>query len=225
MLLYLIRHAQSQNNARPAYCRVEDPPLTAVGRLQTQYLAEWLRTIEFDMLVTSPVLRALQTTRAIHNRTGHHVYVWGDMFEEGGMFRGFGPNKSAGGPGMTRSQIIEQVASSSLLSTLDPSITDEGWWGRPRESPDEASRRANAVAKRITHCVDTLNTGIVVVTHDRFVRRLLLNLLGESRDAFQATSLHNAGVTRLVFDSNAWSLERVNDVSHLPSRLVSGNGP
>ena len=162
MLLYLIRHAQSQNNARPAYCRVEDPPLTAVGRLQTQYLAEWLRTLEFDMLITSPVLRAVQTTRVVHDRTGHHVHVWDNLFEEGGIFRGFGPQATDAGSGMTRSKIGQQVASSLKLCTLDPSITEAGWWSRPRETPEEASRRASVVAERLTLCVRNQARGVVV---------------------------------------------------------------
>ena len=31
MELYLIRHAQSQNNVKPEEHRVEDPPLTELG--------------------------------------------------------------------------------------------------------------------------------------------------------------------------------------------------
>jgi 2,3-bisphosphoglycerate-dependent phosphoglycerate mutase len=222
MLLYLIRHAQSQNNARPAYCRVEDPPLTAVGRLQTHYLAQWMRRFEFDMLVTSPVLRAVQTTRAIHDRTGHHVHVWANLFEEGGIFRGFGPQASEGGPGLKRSQVGGLAASNPKLCTLDPSITEAGWWGRTRESPDEASRRASDVAKRLTLCVRNQGRGVVVVTHADFKRRLLDCLLGKSLESLQVNRLSNTGVTKLKLDSSVWRLSYLDEVAHLPPRLVTG---
>jgi len=222
MFLYLIRHAQSQNNARPAYCRVEDPPLTAVGRLQIQCLADWVQTCQFDMLISSPVLRALQTTRAIHDRTGHHVHVWEDLFEEGGIFRGFGPLANEGGPGLKRSQISEQAASNPALSTLGPSLTEAGWWGRPRESADEAARRAIDVAKRLTLCVSNQEHGVVVVTHADFKCRLLDSLLGKSFEPRQVKRLSNAGVTKLKLDSCVWRLTYLDDVAHLPPRLVTG---
>ncbi|MAI30783.1 MAG: hypothetical protein CMM07_03815 [Rhodopirellula sp.] len=221
MLLYLIRHAQSQNNARPAYCRIEDPPLTAVGRLQTCCLSEWLRTIEFDMLITSPTLRAVQTTRAIHDRTGHHVHVWGNLFEEGGIFRGFGPQAGEGGPGMTRSKMGQQVASNAKLSTLDSSITEAGWWGRPRESSDESSARASEVAKRLTVCVRNQVRGVVVVTHADFKRRLLLDLLGEHNELLKLTRFSNTGVTKLILDDGVLRIAYLDQVVHLPPRLVT----
>ena len=85
MKLYLIRHAESENNAKPIYQRIEDPPITAVGRLQAERLAGWVETLKIDTLITSPVLRALQTTRRITDATGQHVNVWADVFEEGGV--------------------------------------------------------------------------------------------------------------------------------------------
>lgn len=222
MFLYLIRHAQSQNNARPGYCRVEDPPLTAVGRLQTQYLAQWALTFEFNMLVTSPVLRAVQTTRAIHDCTGHHVHVWDNLFEEGGIFRGVGPLANEGGPGLKRSQITQQAASSPMLCTLDASLTEAGWWGRPRESADQAAFRTKDVATRLTLCVRKQEHGVVVVTHADFKRRLLARLLGQNLEPGQVNHLSNAGVTQLQLESSSWRLIYLDEVAHLPPRLVTG---
>ncbi len=222
MFLYLIRHAQSQNNARPGYCRAEDPPLTAVGRIQTQYLADWLRKCEFDMLVTSPALRAVQTTRAIHDCTGHHVQVWDNLFEEGGVFRGFGPLANEGGPGLKRSQIREQVASTPMVCTLDPLLTEAGWWGRPRESADQAASRSRDVANRLTLCVSKQNHGVVAVTHADFKRRLLERFLGRNLATRWGNRLSNAGVTKLQLVANVWKLTYLDEVSHLPPRLVTG---
>ncbi len=109
MQLYLIRHAESENNAKPACERVEDPAITAVGRLQASHLANWLKTMKFDELITSPVLRALQTTRYISDATGHHVRVWADVFEEGGIYPGYGPQATAGATGLKRSDVIRHV--------------------------------------------------------------------------------------------------------------------
>ncbi len=84
MQLYLIRHAESENNARPGHLRVEDPAITATGQLQAKHLAQWLTTLRFDLLVTSPFLRTLQTTRAVLEQSRCTTEIWHDVFERGG---------------------------------------------------------------------------------------------------------------------------------------------
>ena len=222
MLLYLIRHAESQNNATPAYNRVEDPALTAVGRLQARHLAQWSEGLKFDMLITSPVLRALQTARPIHECTGHHVHVWDNVFEQGGIFRGFGPDAKQGGPGLTRRQIHQQAAGDVSLCTLDGSIGESGWWGRPRETQAEAWQRAAMVAKRLVACASKQAEALVVVTHADFKRKLLMTLLPESLGPNQINRLSNTGVTKLEWDASAWRLSYLDEVTHLPARLVTG---
>ena len=150
MQLYLIRHAESENNARPPEHREEDPPITDLGRTQAEYLAKWTGTISIDTLITSPVRRALQTTRYVREETDQHVHVWADVFEEGGIYRGYGPEATHGGLGLSRSEVIRHLADDPRLCTLDASILDSGWWGgRDRETPEEASVRANAVTERL----------------------------------------------------------------------------
>lgn len=61
MELYLIRHGQSENNARPEHLRVEDALLTELGHQQAGLAAEWIKTIGLDRLFSSPFRRALQT--------------------------------------------------------------------------------------------------------------------------------------------------------------------
>ena len=105
MQLYLIRHAESENNARPGHLRVEDPAITAVGRLQAQQLANWTRTLKIDALITSPFLRTLQTTQAVLDAEALPVSVWHTVFERGGCYRGYGDDACEGGPGLGRSEI------------------------------------------------------------------------------------------------------------------------
>jgi 2,3-bisphosphoglycerate-dependent phosphoglycerate mutase len=52
MQLYLIRHAESTNNAKPPRQRVEDPPITELGESQATHLAKWTSTTEIDTLIT-----------------------------------------------------------------------------------------------------------------------------------------------------------------------------
>ena len=66
MELYLIRHAQSLNNALPEEQRVEDPGLTELGLQQADCLGKWIGTLALTKVITSPFRRALETAKRIH---------------------------------------------------------------------------------------------------------------------------------------------------------------
>lgn len=222
MQLYLIRHAESENNARPPHQRTEDPPLTAVGRLQAQHLSEWVKTLRVDTLICSPVRRSLETTRYITDATGLHVHVWADVFEEGGIYRGYGDEAIEGGPGLTRRDVVSHFGEPTA-STLDAAIGDAGWWGRHRESADEAVVRATTVARRLVETFGHTNQAIAAVTHADFKRKLLTQLLGQFVDASRLGALRNTGITKVNYDGSHWQLDWFNSVTHLPAKLITGN--
>jgi 2,3-bisphosphoglycerate-dependent phosphoglycerate mutase len=223
MQLYLIRHAESENNAKPLYARVEDPPITAVGRLQAGCLADWLATLKIDALLTSPVLRALQTTRYITKSTGQHVSVWADVYEEGGIYPGYGPQAVAGGMGLRRSDVIQRVADDSSSCTLDDEISESGWWGRrDRETPEKATARAIAVTGRLINTFGSRGETVLAVIHADFKRKLLTQMLGTTIDPRDFGFLRNTGITKLNFDGDRWQLDWFNSVSHLPAKLITG---
>lgn len=222
MQLYLIRHAESENNARQPHERTEDPPLTAVGRLQAQHLSNWVKTLKVDTLICSPVRRALQTTRYITAETGLHVHVWADIFEEGGIYRGYGPAALEGGPGLARSEVLYHFTEHAG-STLDPSIGHEGWWNRNRESVEEAVSRATSVSKRFIETFGNSGRTVAAVTHADFKRKLLTQMLGQFVDASRLGTLRNTGITKLNYDGEHWRLDWFNSVTHLPAKLITGN--
>ncbi|MEM8667894.1 MAG: histidine phosphatase family protein [Planctomycetota bacterium] len=225
MQLYLVRHAESQNNARPENERVEDPPITDVGHQQANCLAEWLRSLKIHTLICSPVRRALQTTRYVVKSTGSHVHVWADVFEEGGIYSGYGPSAIAGGKGLSRADVIDHVADSAEHCTLDESIVDDGWWGeRNRETPEQAHHRAGGVKRRLIDTFGADATTVVAIIHADFKRRMLSHLLGDSIESIGLGHLRNTGVTKLDYDGHDWTLDWFNSISHLPNDLITGGG-
>lgn len=68
--LYLVRHAQSTNNAQPESQRIPDPPLTDLGEQQAQALALAIDQLSPDHLFSSPFLRTLQTTAPVAQALG-----------------------------------------------------------------------------------------------------------------------------------------------------------
>ena len=224
MQLFLIRHAESENNARPLHQRVEDPAITAVGRMQADHLAKWTRTMRIDTLITSPFLRTLQTTRAIVDATPQEVQVWHDVFERGGCYRGFGPHAMEGGPGLGRTDILRHATSNPQHCIVDASIEESGWWGsRPREMDHEVEARAQVVANRLTETFGATGKVVVAVVHAEFKRWLLAELFRGFIDAHQLGPMRNTGITKVNYDGKSWQFDWFNSVTHMPSRLITGH--
>jgi len=98
MNLYLIRHAESVNNARfrdadvvDLSLRDPDPALTSLGHVQAQHLAHFVvHAAELyaqhphgepllTHLIVSPMRRALETARAIAEHAAIPIEVWDDV--------------------------------------------------------------------------------------------------------------------------------------------------
>lgn len=76
MKLYFVRHGQTDANASMTngHSIAElDEPLNAIGIKQAEELAEQLKDIKFDALVSSPLKRAVQTAEIINKY--HHLDI------------------------------------------------------------------------------------------------------------------------------------------------------
>jgi 2,3-bisphosphoglycerate-dependent phosphoglycerate mutase len=71
-LLILLRNGQSLADARQAFAGLLDPELTTTGVAEAQTVADLLvrRQVKVDLVVTSPLLRAVQTADALLDRLG-----------------------------------------------------------------------------------------------------------------------------------------------------------
>ena len=89
MKLYLLRHGDAGQNGDPNYPVDADRPLTPKGIKRTKCLAHALLGMEitFDMILTSPLVRARQTAELmergmrLHGQLAHtaHLSPSGDM--------------------------------------------------------------------------------------------------------------------------------------------------
>ncbi|TWT76567.1 phosphoglycerate mutase [Planctomycetes bacterium CA13] len=223
MQLYLIRHAESANNAKPIFERIEDPPITARGRLQSQHLADWTKSLKIDALITSPFLRSLQTTRHIVDRVPQKVHIWHNVFERGGCFRGYRPDQTEGGIGLGPAGIRKEASSSEDDCIVDETILDSGWWGgKDRETNEEAITRAREVVHRFIETFRDSGKIVVAVIHADFKRCLLDQMLSETTHVGSLGPMVNTGITKVRYNGNRWQLHSLNSISHLPARLITG---
>ena len=72
MNLYLLRHGLAVEQTIPSFKLDSDRPLTAEGRKKTARLATFLRRLEisFDLILTSPYVRARQTAEIVAEKLG-----------------------------------------------------------------------------------------------------------------------------------------------------------
>ena len=85
MEIYIIRHAESANNAAPLENRVDDPTLSTVGYKQADFLAGRLRHICPDRILVSPFRRTLETIAPYLKDTDVTPEAWIDIHEQGGV--------------------------------------------------------------------------------------------------------------------------------------------
>ena len=65
MVLYVVRHGETDFNIQKRYCGSTDIPLNKKGLEQAKQLSEKLTEVHFEIIVTSSLMRARQTAEII----------------------------------------------------------------------------------------------------------------------------------------------------------------
>lgn len=163
MQLYIIRHAESENNAMWARTqssegRVSDPDITDIGHEQARLVAAFLAESDpeqsagywdshnrggFNLthLYSSYMLRAVATGTYISKATGVPLRAWEAIHEWGGIYEDdLETGKRILLPGSNRAFFAERFPNFVLHDGLGE---EEGWWNyRPYEPPFETLKRA-----------------------------------------------------------------------------------
>ncbi len=86
MKLYIVRHGQSEWNAKHLICGSTDAPLTEKGRAQAAETAAMVGEIHknhpIDLIIASPLQRALDTGRAIQSACGDVPLIIDERIKE-----------------------------------------------------------------------------------------------------------------------------------------------
>lgn len=89
MKIYVARHGQTQWNAENRVCGRTDLPLTEKGVEQARELAQKAQTLELDMIISSPMLRARTMSGIVSDICGIPAVVDKRLIEQDyGIFEG-----------------------------------------------------------------------------------------------------------------------------------------
>ncbi len=246
MHLYIIRHAQSRNNASwlatgSSRYRDSDPELTEVGLQQREYLAKFLKgmQVQFDALGRDPhnltgfkithlycslMVRSIQTALPVSKALGIPLVAWRDIHETGGIVSGDGENEPyVGLPGKPRSFFSEHYP--ELI--IPDEFGEEGWWNRPFEEIEERRERAKRVVTRLFEEHGGTEDGVAIITHGAFTNFFIREIIKlEERTVWFAMS--NTAVTRIDFQKDQWGnmewmpvIDYTNRLDFLPGHLVT----
>ena len=242
MQLYIIRHAQSQNNAlyveTGSYVgRSEDPELTPAGREQARLLAQHLsqgatdRDLPvadwnpqnvggFDLthLYCSLMIRAVETGVILARELGLPLVAWEDLHEVGGIVdRDDETGERIGLPGRNRAY-FESCFPDLVLSE---SLGEAGWWNRPYEEREQRPVRAQRVLRCLLDWHGESDDRVAVITHGAFYSYLMHAIFELPHDPPLWFFLENTAITRVSFLEEAVALVYANHTRHLPPELVT----
>lgn len=244
MELYIIRHAQSQNNALiDQRDRVSDPSLTDLGHRQAEAIAEHLASgINLDLrvgvsaedtsvqqrrgygitrLFCSAMHRSLQTARPIGQALDLKPELWVDIHEHGGIYLDHGGERGiVGYPGRTRSEILEEFPTYAVPEA----VTEDGWWTGGQEDWPGCHGRAIKVAAQLYELAEAANDGdrVAIVSHGGFIDALLKAFLNQLPNPGTFFHHYNTAITRVDFHpEGGLSFRYQNRIPHLSPELVS----
>ncbi|KGM99183.1 alpha-ribazole phosphatase [Clostridium botulinum] len=79
--LYLARHGESELNVTGVYFGATNCPLTQKGKNQCIELREKLSDVKFDVIITSPLIRAFHSSELISNVLREDIIVMNGLME------------------------------------------------------------------------------------------------------------------------------------------------
>ena len=177
LTLLLVRHGQSEWNAAGLMQgQTAHIPLTDLGRSQAEEAAEELAGLAPGVLISSDLLRAVQTAEPCARTTGLPIVTTPALREQG-----YG--------------VLEGRPSRELWDVVDWS--DARWSAEGGESLAELHGRVEAYLKDL--CAEPPADVIALVTHGDTIRAIQAVVAGLGPDAMPAVTPHNGSITRLEF--------------------------
>lgn len=208
--LIIVRHGQTEWNIAGIRQGHLDSRLTSKGAAQANALARRLARERFSALYSSDLGRAVQTSMAIAELTGHEIITDARLRERHlGIFQG-----------LNAAEISEKYPEERrLLRTMGPEYVIPGGESM-RQQVERNVSYLNDLAQK--HIGET----IVVVTHGGVVSGFFRHTLAIPLDAPRRFEFVNAGLNVFVHEEEHWMLLTWGDVSHLaPGATSEGDDP
>jgi ribonuclease H / adenosylcobalamin/alpha-ribazole phosphatase len=198
----LLRHGQTPMSVQKRYAGRSDAPLTDVGLQQAAAAAKHLASAGLDVIVTSPLQRAVRTAEEVAGVTGAPLVT-----DEGFRETDFGAWE-----GLTFAEVRERWPAELRTWLADPDAAPPG------------GESFAAVSNRVTEALHRVLTGrqrqrILIVSHVTPIKTLVAAALLAPPAALFRMHLDVAALSEIDWYSDGPAVLRsFNDTSHLPSQ-------
>jgi ribonuclease H / adenosylcobalamin/alpha-ribazole phosphatase len=195
----LLRHGQTPMSVQKRYAGRTDAPLTEMGVQQAAAAAKRLASAGLGVIVTSPLLRTVQTAQAVAAVTGAAV-VTDDGFRE----TDFGAWE-----GLTFAEVRERWPAEITAWLADPDVAPPGG-----ESFTDVSARVTAALDRVLAA--RAGQTVLIVSHVTPIKMLVTAALLAPPAALYRMHLDVAALSEIDWYADGPAVLRsFNDTSHL----------
>jgi probable phosphoglycerate mutase len=195
----LLRHGQTPMSVQKRYAGRSDPPLTDIGVQQAAAAAKRLASAGFGVIVTSPLLRTVQTAQQVAAVTGAAV-VTDDGFRE----TDFGA-----WDGLTFTEVRERWPAEVAAWLADPEVAPPGG-----ESFTDVSARVTAALDRVLAA--QAGQTVLIVSHVTPIKTLVTAALLAPPAALYRMHLDIAALSEIDwYPDGPAVLRSFNDTGHL----------
>jgi broad specificity phosphatase PhoE len=209
-IIHLIRHGETEYNREGRVQGWTESPLSELGREQARRVGQRLANVKFDVVVSSPSGRAVETARiALENRAPIHIR---DGIREINL--GVWEGRSA--------------AELRRAYPADVSL----WFDRPSDLRIEDGETIRRFRSRVTRAMTGIqnefdNKSVAVFAHGGMICAWLTGLLGMKLDDIWRFKIRNGSFTRVLFPANKPRIDLLGDVNHLDGaeRKIDPNAP
>lgn len=202
MLLYLLRHGESEGNKDGKFRGRTDFPLTERGKMQAEDASHFLGKIKISRIYSSPLIRASKTAEIISRRKNIRVKI-DERFNN--IFLGDWENRY-------KTDIKEKFPDEWKIWVNDP----ENLNVKGMETLDSVRRRTVEAANEL--CRDEEN-GVLIVTHRAVIKPLISGLLNINKPYFWRLQVDTASLSilELIEEGRGWMLRNLNINHYLKS--------
>ncbi len=203
--IYIIRHVQAEGNLYRHMQGHWDGDVTPAGRRQMEALSLRFRDVAVDAVYSSDLWRARFTASAITRFHDLPVHTDRRLREIN-----IGPWEA-----MPFANVVWDQPALFDSFMHDP----EHYYQPGAETYHEVRERALAALREIAEA----NPGrrVVITTHGITIRCMLTKLMGVPLgDSETVPIFHNTGLARLFYEDGRFTVDTVNDASHLPPELL-----
>lgn len=187
--LYLVRHGQTKWSITGQHTSSTDLSLTTQGIKQAELLKKRLSKIPFELILTSPLKRSLETCElAGFSKVATidaHLREWNY-----GLYEGW-----------TKQQILTKAPQWNIFTDGAPN----------GESVADVKNRAQT----ILHKIQSAQGNVLIFSHGHFLRLLLTEWLQVPSNQANLFMLTTASISILSFDDSSRVIKTWNDICYL----------